>query len=1187
MLTVTFLVTNLHCPSCVSLVQDVLGPDFPGLRGPVEVSLIRQTIRCLFDEAVSDVAQITTALTDSAFEVRHITVENANGQRIAEEGYAPPPQHHPPTWSRMERRTQRAHIDNCDACKKEKGMLCINSSGFKGWPFKIRSRLYSSSSTSSPVPADVEKGATDQAAVAEAGGVQLDDADGEERDCVVTIAIDGMTCSSCVATITRGLENVPIVSKISIDLVSNSGTFTIKGKTKIQELIDGIEDLGYGAEVVSTTEDKPIANDVGSTPEATGQRQQQRERTVELQVGGMHCNNCPDRIADAISKLASESGGREGGTKILQRPSIRNPIMQVAYLPDGVISIRSIIRAVADVDPAFTVSIYHQPTLEERSRRLQQAEKRSILYRLLFAGVIAIPTFIIGVVYMSLVPKHNKTRMWFEEPIWGGDVTRIEWSLFIITTPVMFFGADLFHRRAAKEIWVIWKPGSKFPYLRRLYRFGSMNLLISAATMVAYVSSFGVLVANAVQSPAHHATMSNTYFDAVTFLTFFILIGRYLEAYSKAKTGDAVTMLGQLKPREATLVDVDGSSHETVPVDQLELYDLVMVQRGQSPPADGLITVEGTFSFDESSLTGESRPVTKRKGDVVYAGTMNIGDPVTIKVSEVGGTSMLDHIISVVRSGQAKRAPIERVADVITGYFVPVITLLAIITWVIWLSLGLSGSLSAAWLETKQGGWAFWSLEFAIAVFVIACPCGIGLAAPTALFVGGGMAARSGVLVHGGGQAFQEAAHVDAVVFDKTGTLTQGEMKVVDCDDYSDWSHLVNASTALAIAKALEANSTHPVAQAVVKHVDAPTSKISLSDITEVPGQGMKAKVTIQDDGETRSFDAAIGSEDLIEKLNEHDAAFESQHAGTEQSDREHTVINTSLYFMRKSIQNHQLQGHSIAILSIRPPETVTNRYYAVTLFAIADPLRPEAPAVIEDLRSRGISVHMCTGDNPITALAIATQLSLPITHVRPSALPQDKAAYIQALQQSEYQMSWNAEHYNADIQAAITAAMVKNPYTAPTPQPQDAAAKVPKRRIIAFVGDGLNDAPALSAADVSISLSSGSDIAINASSFILLRSDLSLIPALLNLSRRVFRRVKLNFAWALVYNVTLIPVAAGVFFPLGATSSQEGWRLSPVWASLAMACSSVSVVGSSLALRLPELRMPKSKASGKGKLAG
>lgn len=1186
MLTVTFLVTNLHCPSCVSLVQDVLGPDFSGLRGPIEVSLIRQTIRCSFDEAVSGVAQIATALTDSAFEVRHITVEDANGQRITEEDYAPPPHHHPATWSRMERRTQRAHIDNCDACKKEKAMSSTNSSHFKGWPFKIRSRLYSSSSTSSPVPGDVEKGPIVNVAGAEAEVVRVVDDGGEERDCLVTIAIEGMTCSSCVATITRGLETLSIVSKISIDLVSNSGTFTIKGKTKVQELIDGIEDLGYGAEVVSTMEDKPMANDVRSTPEATRDRERQRERTVELEIGGMHCNNCPDRIVDAMSRLISEPGDHEDSIKILQRPEIRKPIMQVAYLPDGAISIRSIIGAVADVDPAFTVSIYHQPTLEERSRRLQQAEKRSIMYRLLFAGVIAIPTFVIGVVYMSLVPKDNKTRIWFEEPIWGGNVTRIEWALFIITTPVMFFGADLFHRRAAKEIWVIWKPGSKFPYLKRLYRFGSMNLLISAATMVAYVSSFGVLVANAFRSPAHHDTMSNTYFDAVTFLTFFILIGRYLEAYSKAKTGDAVTMLGQLKPREAILVDVEGSSQDRVPVNQLELGDLVMVQRGHSPPADGLIIVDGMFSFDESSLTGESRPVTKREQDIVYAGTMNIGDPVTIKVSEVGGTSMLDHIISVVRSGQAKRAPIERVADVITGYFVPVITLLAITTWITWLSLGLSGSLPAPWLDGKQGGWAFWSLEFAIAVFVIACPCGIGLAAPTALFVGGGMAARSGILVHGGGQAFQEAAHVDAVVFDKTGTLTQGEMKVVDCDDYSDWSSLVDAETALAIAKALEATSTHPIAQAVVKHVETPTSKVSLSEINEVPGEGMKAKVTIQDESGTRVFDAAIGSEDFTDKLSEHDAEFESKYAGTEQSDRDHTVINTSLYCMRKSIQNHQLQGHSIAILSIRPPETVTNRYYAITLFAIADPLRPEAPAVVEGLRSRGISVHMCTGDNPITALAIATQLSLPITHVRPSALPQDKAAYIQALQQSEYQMSWNSEHYNEEIQAAIAAAMAKNPYAAPTPQPQNAAAKTPKRRIIAFVGDGLNDAPALSAADVSISLSSGSDIAINASSFILLRSDLSLIPTLLNLSRRVFRRVKLNFAWALVYNVTLIPVAAGVFFPLGATSTQEGWRLSPVWASLAMACSSVSVVGSSLALRLPELKMPKWKGSGKGKAA-
>lgn len=1156
MLSATFLITNLHCPSCVSLIHDVLSPAFPGIRGAVDVSLIQQTISCSFDEKVTDVAQIASALTSSAFEVQHVTVLDHNGARVAEQDLGLPQIQSPTKWYTGARRAQRDHIDNCDACKKEKAQnMPKNSLGPKIWSSLIRSRKTSSVSSEVPVSSPGKNDAADKPFVVSvdthgAGNPAAEETqrDQTSTDYHVTVAIEGMTCSSCVGSITRGLENLSYVHKINVDLVSNSGVFRISGRTNIDQLREAIEDLGYGADIVSAVEEGPAA------PPA-------KERVVEIEVKGMHCNNCPDRVVAATLEHTMEDGEQNSSVKILQRLSVKNPVMQIAYVPHATESnnLRSILRAIDATDGALSATVYHPPTLEERSRRLQKAERQSIMWRLLFAGVVAIPTFIIGVVYMTLVSSHNATRMWFDQPIWGGNAARIEWALFIMTTPVMFFGADLFHRRASKEIWLMWRPGSKFPLLRRFYRFGSMNLLISAATMVAYIASVAVLISNAVEAPNNHDVMSNTYFDAVTFLTFFILIGRYLEAYSKAKTGDAVTLLGQLKPREALLIGSRRTSPEKIPVDQLEIGDHVLVQKGHSPPADGTVVSDGTFSFDESSLTGESKPVSKHQNDVVYAGTVNVGDAMEIKVTEVGGTSMLDHIISVVRSGQAKRAPIERFADAMTGYFVPVITSLAILTWIIWLSLGFSGQLPNAWLENKQGGWAFWSLEFAIAVFVIACPCGIGLAAPTALFVGGGMAAKRGILVQGGGQAFQEASHVDAVVFDKTGTLTKGMMTVVECSDHSD---IIDRPLALAISQALENNSTHPIAQAIVAYANRPELDIGLKDIAEISGQGMKANVTVTHDNGDESFDVAIGNEDLILKLTEHDIEAEKLYAGTRQSDEEHSFANTALYFMRKSIQAHQLQGYSIAILAVRKSNTVTNRYCPVLLFAIADPLRPEAPAVIESLRSQGISVHMCTGDNPTTAFAIASQLCIPTTHVRPSALPQDKAAYIRALQHAEVTAGFT------DNAAELSARSEPN-----AKDPKDKSSASSRRRVIAFVGDGLNDAPALSAADVSISLSSGSDIAMNASSFILLHSSLGLVLDLLALSRRVFRRVKLNFGWALVYNVVLVPVAAGVFFPIGATSQQEGWRLGPVWASLAMACSSVSVVLSSLALRLPEAR--------------
>lgn len=364
------------------------------------------------------------------------------------------------------------------------------------------------------------------------------------------------------------------------------------------------------------------------------------------------------------------------------------------------------------------------------------------------------------------------------------------------------------------------------PILRRFYRFGSMNMLISAGTMVAYFASFAVLILKSrIPADEHGSGDIVTYFDTVVFLTLFILVGRALEAYSKAKTGDAVAMLGKLRPSDAILVldhipsdqvDPNNSTIQRIAVDLLELGDVVVIPHGGSPPADGTITGTDSYKFDESSLTGESMPVTKSKGDKVFSGSVNVGRPVSIQITDLGSTSMLDQIVAVVREGQAKRAPVERIADAITGYFVPTITLIAISTFVIWLSLGQSGVLPPDYLDSEQGGWPFWSLQFAIAVFVVACPCGLALAAPTALFVGGGLAAKRGILVRGGGEAFQEASRLDSIVFDKTGTLTEGGALRV-----SDHEVLVtderDREIAWALGKALEESSTHPIARAIVE----------------------------------------------------------------------------------------------------------------------------------------------------------------------------------------------------------------------------------------------------------------------------------------------------------------------------------------------------------------------------------
>lgn len=965
--------------------------------------------------------------------------------------------------------------------------------------------------------------------------IQLDGIGNQDTTSKALISIEGMTCGSCVAAVTRGLEEVDGLTSVNVDLIGNCATVHFTSHTSVEKIIEAIEDLGFDASLAELSEAAQVEGDGKDF------------RTAEFEITGMYCSMCPGKI---INKIGEAFGDK---VRVVSEASLKTPRLVVEYKPASPeLTIRRLKYVIESADPLIVASVYHPPSMEERSQAVQRKESSRILRHLLFTLVAAIPSFVIGIVYMSLVPESDPTRLWFEEPMWVGNAMRMDWAMFITTTPVMFYGASIFHTRALKEIWSLWRPKSKVPVFRRLYRFGSMNLLISAGTSVAYFSSLSILIMEALapiktddSQMRMQSRHSITYFDTVTFLTLFILCGKFLQAYSKSKTGDAVAMLGKLRPNEALLVDMNLKSWEEdvkpqirqISIDLLEVGDVVSIPHGSSPPTDGVVDQDGTFLFDESSLTGESKPVRKVRGDTILTGSVNVSDPVRIIVKELGGKSMLDQIIAVVRDGQAKRAPVERFADVITSYFTPVITFLAISTWIIWLALGQSGVLPQTWLDVEQGGWAFWSVEFAIAVFVVACPCGLGLAAPTALFVGGGLAAKAGILVQGGGEAFQEASQLDAIVFDKTGTLTEGQMRVTDVQILDQRDEVQKFQLVLHAARALEESSTHPIAKAITKFCDeskSPQDRISISntEIKEIPGQGMTGtfEFHITDSESSTRYEAAVGNERLLMTLGINDSNLSSK--PVPQSGPMQYEQTSSNNYLTTTLGRFHATGCSTAILAFRELSDLSpKKFVPVAVFAITDPLRPEATSVLRLLRSQGVDVHMCTGDNPTTARAIASQLDIPISHIRAGVLPQDKAAYITELQSSS---------------------------------PDG------KRKTIAFVGDGTNDTPALTAADVSIALSSGSDVAITSASFILLNSNLTTILHLVRLAERVLLRVKLNFAWAAIYNVALIPVAAGVFFPIAQ------WRLSPVWAAAAMAGSSVSVVLSSLALKLPEVRFRK-----------
>ncbi|KAK3615476.1 hypothetical protein LTR56_026562 [Elasticomyces elasticus] len=916
-----------------------------------------------------------------------------------------------------------------------------------------------------------------------------------------SVAIEGMTCSSCVGNVTNALTSLSWIKSAEVNLITNSATFVFEHQERLDETLQAIEDVGYGVKL-----DDISALEKDTTLDS--------RRTVSVRIEGMYCEHCPDRITEAL-------GGLKQHIAVESAPTMKKPILTITYTPNAPdFTIRDILSAISATDGAFTSAIYHPPSLMERSKQMHARTRQRVLYRVLLAVIIAIPTFIIGIVFISLVPGTNAGRRYLMKELRG--VTRAEWALLVMATPVYFFGADIFHRRTIKELHYLWRRNSPVPIFRRFYRFGSMDMLLSFGTTIAYVSSIAALIVKSTSGGLMDSTGNSTYFDSVVFLTMFLLLGRLIEAYSKAKTGEMVSKLGDLRPREAILIDSTAGKEEndrtsTVAVDLVETGDVVRVVHGASPPWDGiLLDPEGLF--DESSLTGESRPVKKEIGDTIYAGTLNNGKSVSMRTTGASGHSLLDQIIDAVQEGQARRAPIERVVDVLTSYFVPVVTLISVTTWLIWLSLGLSGTLPADYLDVEVGGWPFWSLQFAISVFVIACPCGIGLAAPTALFVGGGLAAKHGILVKGGGEAFQEASDLDVVVFDKTATLTQGGDPSITDHQLLMANDASNEQAVLGALVALEQNSSHPIAKAIVGFCQSRTaSNLEPKDEEEIAGKGMKGSFSMVDP--LHPMEMLVGNEALM-------------------SDYNIPVDSTT----SDTLDAWKRQAKSIVLVAARfMPPTGPSSWTLQAIFAAADPLRPEAHDIVEAIMRQGVQVWMISGDNPTTASAVGAMVGIPAERIIGGVLPQQKADKIKYLQHS--QVSTQRRRFFGGSQPARR-----------------------NRAIVAMVGDGINDSPALAVADVGIAIGSGSDVAVSTASFVLVNTSLTTLLTLITLSRAVFQRVKFNFAWALVYNLAALPIAAGVLYPV--KSQGQHIRLDPVWASLAMALSSVSVICSSLLLR-------------------
>ncbi len=738
----------------------------------------------------------------------------------------------------------------------------------------------------------------------------------------------------------------------------------------------------------------------------------ERESRLDFPVKGMHCAACVNKVEQA---LLGVPGVKTAAVNLAtERATVR-------LAPEGP-SLDRLREAVAGA--GYTVPADIAGTLESADR--EQAERanenRRLRIKFIVGAALAVPV---------LLGSMHEIFPW--APHW----LRNPYLLWALTTPVQFWVGWQFHAAFVKEL---------------RHRSASMNTLVSIGTNAAYFFSVAVTL----WPHVFMATGAMPYYEASALLMTFLVLGRWLEARARGGTSEAIRRLIALQPKTARVLR-DGRETD-VPIAEVAVGDLVRVRPGERVAVDGEV-VEGASAVDESMLTGESLPVEKGPGAAVVGGSVNRTGTFTFRATRVGRETVLAQIITLVEEAQGSKAPIQRLADRVAAVFVPVVLVIAGITFAVWWAWGPEPAF-------------FYAVANAVGVLVIACPCAMGLATPTAIMVGTGKGAELGVLIKSA-EALEQLQKVRTVVFDKTGTLTVGRPVVTDVVPAPG----VDADGLLALAAAAEQGSEHPLGEAIV--TEAKARGLALPPVSEfqaVPGQGVDALAA---DGRILLGNARMMAARGIDVV-----ALEPRARQLAQEGKSAVYIAFG----------GEPQG----------------------LVAVADVLKPETRAAVAALKSLGIEAIMLTGDTRATGEAIARQAGLD--RVLADVLPEQKAAEIKRLQ-------------------------------------SDA-------RLVAMVGDGINDAPALAQADVGIAMGSGTDVAIEAADVTLMRGDLRGVVTAVELSRRTIRIIKENLGWAFGYNIVLIPVAAGLLYPF------SGILLSPILAGLAMALSSVSVVANSLRLK-------------------
>lgn len=941
----------------------------------------------------------------------------------------------------------------------------------------------------------------------------------EERLRRIQVRVVGMTCAACSNSVEGALRGVDGVFTASVALLQNRADVVFDPNlVKEEDIKNAIEDAGFEAEVLheaSTTRTNPKGTLVG-----------------QFTIGGMTCAACVNSVEGilrdlpgvktavvalatsmgeveydptVISKddivIAIEDAGFEGSLVqssgqdkiILGVTGIANELH--AHLLEGILSnmkgVRQFCfsrvsreldvlfdpevissRALVDAIEGGSIGQFKLHVKNPYSRMTtKDIEESSKMFRLFTASLfLSVPIFLMGVV-CPRIPLLYALLLRQCGPFQMGD-----WLKWGLVTVVQFGVGKRFYVAAGRA-------------LRN--RSTNMDVLVALGTSASYFYSVCALLYGAVTG-----FWSPTYFETSAMLITFVLMGKYLESLAKGKTSDAIKKLVELSPATALLLikDKGGKNVGEREIDALLIQpgDILKVIPGSKVPVDGVV-VWGSSYVSESMVTGESTPVLKEVNSSVIGGTMNLHGSLHVKATKVGSDTVLSQIICLVETAQMSKAPIQKFADFVASIFVPTVVAFSLVTLLGWYLGGVMGAYPEEWLP-KNGNYFVFALMFSISVVVIACPCALGLATPTAIMVATGVGANNGVLIKGG-DALERAQMVNYVVFDKTGTLTQGKASVTTARVFTG----MERGEFLTLVASAEASSEHPLAKAIVEYArhfhffDKPSSTkdtrnhdkesefsawlLDVSDFSALPGRGVQCFI----DGKQM----LVGNRKLL----------------TENGISIPTFAEDFVVELEESAKTGILVAYDSALIGV---------------LGVADPLKREAAVVVEGLVKMGVKPVMVTGDNWRTAQAVAREVG--IQDVRAEVMPAGKADAIRSFQKDG--------------------------------------------SIVAMVGDGINDSPALAAADIGMAIGAGTDIAIEAADYVLMKNNLEDVITAIDLSRKTFSRIRLNYVFAMAYNVIAIPVAAGVLFP---------WlkiKLPPWAAGACMALSSVSVVCSSLLLR-------------------